>query len=110
MPCVFKRVIEIMTAKLSIIKANPSDASTFARLTHFFWNSPLTDDLIHRYKEHILLFNHGFTLAKVGKEVVGSAEGFPIHKIQPISMLNRHRGPIELFDLKGKYYYIHIFT
>lgn len=97
-----------MTAKFFIKKADPSDAPIFARLTHYFWNSPLTEDLIHRYREHIQSFQAGFVLALIGDRVVGSAEGFPIRGIQPISQLDQHRGPIALFDLDGKYYYIHI--
>lgn len=94
--------------KFFIKKASPSDASTFAQLTHHFWSSPLTEDLIRRYREHILSFQNGFALALIGDRVVGSAEGFPIREIQPISQLDQRRGPVALFDLNGKYYYIHI--
>jgi GNAT superfamily N-acetyltransferase len=55
-----------------------------------------------------LWFIEGYFLAEINNNIIGSSEGYPIKSIEPISFLNTNRGPIDLFNLDGKYYYIHI--
>jgi GNAT superfamily N-acetyltransferase len=90
-----------------IKKAELTDSIHFAKLTSSFWKIEY-NEILRQYNENMPLFIEGYFLAELNLNIIGSSEGYPIKSIKPISYLNTHRGPIELFDLKGKYYYIHI--
>jgi GNAT superfamily N-acetyltransferase len=90
-----------------IRKAELTDSEKFAKLNCSFWNASY-NDCWKFYRETMKLFLSGYFLAEVNSDIVGSSEGFPIEAIKPIALLSAERGVHDLFDLSGKYYYVHL--
>jgi hypothetical protein len=90
-----------------IKKAELMDSINFAKLNCVFWEASC-DNCEKFYQKTMKLFLEGYFLAELNSNIVGSSEGFPIESIKPISSLNTNRGAHDLFNLKGKYYYIHL--
>ena len=90
-----------------IREAELADSINFAKLNCDFWNSSY-DNCEKFYRETMPSFLKGYFLAELKSNIVGTSEGFPIESMKPISSLSASRGPHDLFDLNGKYYYIHL--
>ncbi len=90
-----------------IKRAELTNSVNFAKLNCSFWNTSY-NDCEKFYQNTMRLFLNGYFLAELNSKIVGSSEGFPIESMKPISSLNTNRGAHDLFNLNGKYYYIHL--
>ena len=57
---------------------------------------------------HMRSFRDGFLLARCGRKIAGSSEGFPIADMPSVAELDALEDPLDIFVADGLFYYLHV--
>ena len=93
--------------KVVVREAGKSDLPAYVDICMNIWGGKDTDKITRHFEKSFSIFGPGYSVASIGKEIVGTGEGLPINRKLSISEMNRVEEAIDLYDPKGEFLYIH---
>jgi GNAT superfamily N-acetyltransferase len=88
-------------------EAKAADLPDYVDICMEIWGGKDSQKISKHFEKSFSIFNPGYSIAFIDKEIIGTGEGLPLKEKLSITEMNRVEEAIDLYDSKGKYFYIH---